>query len=502
MLVMASLRAFVKIFLLFVLSSSLAFAGEASHASEVPLALSLPFVFLLAAIAIVPFINRHWWEKNYQFVSVGLALIPIAYYLFVLGNGARMLQTGTEYISFIVLIGSLFVVSGGIHIRIKGKSTPMANVFLLAIGAVVSNLLGTTGASMIMIRPFLRVNRYRLRGFHVVFFIFIVSNMGGALTPIGDPPLFLGYLKGVPFLWVIEYVWQMWLLALGILLVVFFIIDQISFRKFEASRERVPESELHEEAEVGGKQNIFFLAVILVAVFIEHPQFLREALMVAAAAGSYFTTGREIHTKNDFNFIPIKEVAFLFVGIFATMVPALDWLELNAAHIGITSPGQFYWGTGALSSILDNAPTYLNFLSASIGLFVDQNTIVHIQSFIAAHGADIATAGVNHPEEIRNTVATLTKFHPEIVATGVVPVADIQISFLIANHAVYLKAISLAAVFFGACTYIGNGPNFMVKSIAEQSGVAMPSFFGYVMRYTIPVLLPTYGLIWFLFFRS
>ena len=165
----------------------------------------LPFILLLAAIAIVPFINRHWWEKNYPFVSVGLGLIPVAYYLFVLGNATRVIQTGMEYISFIVLIGSLFIVSGGIHIRIKGKSTPAANVFLLAIGAVVANLLGTTGASMIMIRPFLRINGYRLRGFHVVFFIFIVSNMGGALTPIGDPPLFLGYLKGVPFWWVLEH---------------------------------------------------------------------------------------------------------------------------------------------------------------------------------------------------------------------------------------------------------------------------------------------------------
>jgi Na+/H+ antiporter NhaD/arsenite permease-like protein len=499
---LAPVRVAAKIVLSLMLFCSLAFAGEQSHAAEVSPLLIAPFVLLLGAIALAPFINRHWWEKNYPFVAIGLGLVPVLYYLFVMRNGSRMLQSGMEYISFIALIGSLFVVSGGIHIRIKGKSTPLANVFLLAIGAVVSNFLGTTGASMILIRPFLRVNKYRLRGFHVVFFIFIVSNIGGALTPIGDPPLFLGYLKGVPFFWVLEYVWHIWLLALGIVLTIFFVIDYLSFKKFEASKKHVAESELHEDAEVTGMQNVFYLTVIIVAVFIEHPPFLREALMVAAAAGSYFSTKHEIYKKNAFNFDPIKEVAILFLGIFATMVPALDWLELNAMKIGITTPGQFYWGTGMLSSVLDNAPTYLNFLSASIGLFVDQNIVVQVQHLVATHGTDIATIGGNHAEEVRNTFVTLMKFHSDIVATGSVPLADIQISYLIGNHNIYLKAISIAAVFFGACTYIGNGPNFMVKSIAEQSGVAMPSFVGYVIRYAIPVLLPTYGLIWFLFFRS
>ncbi|HTR81141.1 MAG TPA: sodium:proton antiporter [Bacteroidota bacterium] len=481
---------------------SLAFADEGSYAANVSPVMILPFVLLLAAIAVVPFINRHWWEKNYPYVAIGLGLIPAVYYIAVLGNGARVLQTGKEYISFIVLIGSLFVVAGGIHIRIKGKSTPIANVFLLAVGAVVANLLGTTGASMILIRPFLRVNKYRLRGFHVVFFIFIVSNIGGALTPIGDPPLFLGYLQGVPFLWILEYVWHIWLIAIGIVLAIFFVIDYLSFRKFESSRQQVPATELHEEAEVSGMHNVFFLVIILVAVFIEHPQFLREALMTIAAAGSYFSTKKEIHDKNDFNFTPIKEVAILFVGIFATMVPALDWLELNATSIGMTAPGQFYWATGALSSVLDNAPTYLNFLSASIGLFVDHNIILQVQHLLGTQTSDAAMAGAAYSGEIRNTFATLTKYHSDLVATGHVPIADIQLSYLIANQNIYLKAISIAAVFFGACTYIGNGPNFMVKSIAEQSGVAMPSFFGYIVRYTIPVLLPTYALVWFLFFRS
>ncbi|MGA9405523.1 MAG: sodium:proton antiporter, partial [Bacteroidota bacterium] len=322
------------------------------------------------------------------------------------------------------------------------------------------------------------------------------------LTPIGDPPLFLGYLKGVPFLWMLEYVWQIWLIGIGIVLAVFFVIDYFSFRKFEAGRERVPESELHEEAEVSGLHNIFFLAVIVGAVFVEHPQFLRELLMISVAAGSYFTTKNEIHTKNDFNFAPIKEVAILFIGIFATMVPALDWLELNAASIGITTPGQFYWSAGGLSSVLDNAPTYLNFLSASIGLFVDQNIVAQVRHLVTTHGLDIAAITNSHADEIRNTVAALTKFHPDIAAAGNVPLSTIQVSYLIGNHNVYLKATSIGAVFFGACTYIGNGPNFMVKSIAEQFGVEMPSFFGYIVRYTLPVLIPTFALIWFLFFRS
>jgi len=498
---MFSIRLVVKIVLSLAIFSSFAFAGEESYAAQVPLSMVLPFVILLVAIAVVPFINRNWWKNNYPYVAVGLGLIPVAYYFVVLGNGGRMLQIGKEYLSFIVLIGSLFIVSGGIHIRITGKSTPFANVCLLAIGAVAANVLGTTGASMILIRPFLRVNKYRIRGFQVVFFIFVVGNMGGALTPIG-PPLFLGYLSGVPFWWVLEYVWHMWILAIVIVLAVFFVMDTISFRKFEAGPKRVLPSKLHEKTEVGGMHNVFFLAVIIAAVFLENPPFLREALMIAAAAGSYFTTRNEIHVKNDFNFVPIKEVAILFAGIFATMVPALDWLELNASSIGMATPGQFYWGTGALSGVLDNAPAYLNSLSASVGLFVDQKIVVQIQYLIASHGAGIAAIKDIHADEIRNTFATIAKFHPDIVATGSVPPSVAQVSYLIGNHDVYLKAISVGAVFFGACTYIGNGPNFMVKSIAEQAGVAMPSFFGYIGRYTVPVLLPTFALIWFLFFRS
>jgi len=245
----------------------------------------IPFVLLLLAIAVVPFISKRWWEKFYPHVSLSLGAITVVYYVVFLGNPDRMVHSGMEYLSFIILIGSLFVVSGGIHIRIKGKSTPLTNVLLLAIGAIVSNVIGTTGASMILIRPYLRVNKYRLRGFHIVFFIFIVSNIGGALTPIGDPPLFLGYLRGVPFFWLLGNAWHVWLLAIGLLLAVFYGFDYFGLKKYETEKHHIGEAEFHEEAEVSGLHNGIFLAMILLAVFIQHPLMLREAIMLLAAAG-------------------------------------------------------------------------------------------------------------------------------------------------------------------------------------------------------------------------
>ena len=461
----------------------------------------LPFVLLLLAIAVMPFINKHWWERNYPFVSIVLGLVVIAYYVFGPGNAERLLHTGIEYVSFICLIGSLFVVAGGIHIRIRGKSKPLANVFLLAIGAVVSNIVGTTGASMILIRPFIRVNRYRIKPYHIVFFIFIVSNMGGALTPIGDPPLFLGYLKGIPFFWVAEHLWYKWAIGIVAVLAIFYVIDMMSFNRLPASVRHGAEGS-EEEGEAVGVQNVLFIVIILVAVFITNPPFVREALMVFAAIASYLTTKKDIHKKNEFNFLPIKEVAILFLGIFATMVPALDWLELNATKIGIQQAGQFYWATGALSSFLDNAPTYLNFLSAAIGLFVNEEIVKQVYHLVQTHGSDIGQITGPYAVEIKNTFTTLMKYHSDLVAAGYVPIDDINVSYLIGNHNIYIQAISIAAVFFGACTYIGNGPNFMVKSIAEQSGVLCPSFFGYIVKYSLPVLLPVFAIIWLICFHG
>ncbi len=411
----------------------------------------VPFVALLASIAILPLANKPWWDKNFVFVSLGLGLVVVLHYVFQLKNTDSLIHTGWEYVSFIALIGSLFVVSGGIHINVKGEAAPRINCVFLLVAAGLANVLGTTGASMVLIRPWIRMNKYRLTAFHVVFFIFIVSNVGGGLTPIGDPPLFLGYLKGVPFFWVLKNVWPIWVLSIGLLLGIFFVLDSLNFKK--ASPEiRKKETGEPERWKFLGIHNVFFLGMIIAAVFINHPRFLREIIMAAAAILSYKTTSRPIHESNDFNFGPIKEVAILFLGIFATMIPALEWLEHYARQLGINSPGQFFWGSGALSSVLDNAPTYLNFLSASLGLF-----------------ADSGTDGV---------------------------------AGLLANHPNYIRAISVGSVFFGAVTYIGNGPNFLVKSIADQAKVKTPSFFGYFFKYSLPILIPIFFLVWLLFFRG
>lgn len=446
---------------------------ESAEIKPVPGWLVAPFVLLLACIAVMPFISRHWWEHHYPKVSYGLGLLIVLYYIFVLDNTPRLLLTFHEYVSFIVLIGSLFVVAGGIHLDIRGKSAPYENVILLAIGAVIANLLGTTGASMLLIRPYLRINKSRIKAYHVVFFIFIVSNVGGALTPIGDPPLFLGYLKGVPFFWVVTRVWHIWAIVVAALLIIFYIIDSREFHKVRSQVQL--QANLPDKPEFSGLHNTFYLAVILGAVFISHPVMVREILMGAAALASYYTTKRSVHEKNEFNFVPIQEVAILFAGIFATMIPALDWLELNSQTLGIVSPAQYYWGTGMLSSVLDNAPTYLNFLSAAFGL----------------HGASV--------DNITHMTAMLGISTPEALALSV-PLQE-GVQAITSDSWRYVQAISVAAVFFGACTYIGNGPNFMVKSIAEHAKVECPSFFGYIAKFALPVLIPLYAIVWFLFFQ-
>jgi Na+/H+ antiporter NhaD/arsenite permease-like protein len=412
---------------------------------------SIPFILLLTSIAVLPMISHVWWEKNFSFISIGLALLVLFHYAVQLQDTHSLITTAEEYFSFICLVGSLFVVSGGIHITVKGQATPFINSIFLLIGALLSNVMGTTGASIVFIRPWLRMNKKRLAGYHVVFFIFIVSNIGGALTPIGDPPLFLGYLKGVPFFWVFKTIWPIWLLALGLLIAIFFIIDTHNYKNALLKEDvHVPP---HEEWRFEGLHNFFLLAVIVGAVFIDHPLFLREAIMILALVVSYRSTPKSVHVSNDFHFAPIVEVAVLFFGIFATMIPALAWLEKYAGQLGIHTPGQFFWWSGSLSSVLDNAPTYLNFLSTAQGLF--------------------------HEGGVPASVASLLALHPK-----------------------YVLAISVGAVFFGAMTYIGNGPNFLVRSIATRAHVKMPSFLGYVFKYALPVLLPIFFVIWFIFFRT
>jgi Na+/H+ antiporter NhaD/arsenite permease-like protein len=442
-----------------------------SHSA--PTWLVIPFITLLLMIATGPLFYEHFWHHNYPKIAVGFSIIVVLYYLFVLGNVHSPVHALAEYIQFIALLASLYVASGGILIEIDKKASPMANVSLLLIGAVVSNLIGTTGASMLLIRPFIRLNKGNIQAYHVVFFILMVSNVGGSLTPIGDPPLFLGFLKGVPFLWTIEHNWPAWAFALASLATIFYFVD----RKFG----KLPEDEYTEEITYTNKfsligiKNFGWLFIIICAVFLDPNviegvpaivydgqkfSFLREIIMLSVAFFSYKFGDQKALKGNEFNFEPIREVAFIFVGIFGTMMPALELVGNFAKSpegAALITPNTLYWGTGVLSAVLDNAPTYLNFLAAAM----------------ASEGANI-----NNIAEVREFAANTMN--------------DSDTTF-------QLLAIAIASVFFGAMTYIGNGPNFMVKSIAEQSGVKMPSFFGYLIRFTIPILLPILFLVWLLF---
>jgi Na+/H+ antiporter NhaD/arsenite permease-like protein len=312
---------------------------------------------------------------------------------------------------------------------------------------------------MLLIRPFIKINKDRIKPYHIVFFIFLVSNIGGALTPIGDPPLFLGFLRGVEFFWVIGHVWYIWLPTILLVTLIFVVIDSRNVSKEESGEK------FSGKIEFKGMRNVFYLLVIVISVFIDPavmswvpslsplPFGIREIIMFSMVIISYQTADDDILKANEFNFEPIKEVAYLFVGIFATMIPALQLISHEANILGEKlTPGIFYWATGILSSFLDNAPTYLNFLSAEMGKF---------------------GMNVNMPAE----VLKFEQLHP-----------------------IYLSAISVAAVFFGAMTYIGNGPNFMVKSISERSGIKMPSFFGYMIKYSIPILIPIFTIVWLVFY--
>lgn len=420
----------------------------------------VPFVILLLCIALMPLFAAHFWEHHYPKVAVGLGLLTTSYYLLVEGNWHPLHHAAHEYVSFMALVGSLFVISGGINLRVKGEATPLVNTVFLLIGAILSNLIGTTGASMLLIRPWIKMNKYRITGLHIVFFIFVVSNVGGSLTPVGDPPLFLGFLRGVPFFWTLEHCWKGWALAMALLLAVFFVLDVRNFRR--APKEVRELETAHETWFFRGLQNLLLLGVVLGAVLM--PKNLQEVvlagvfslpalLMVVAAGVSYFTTRPEVHEANDFNFGPVKEVGFLFIGIFLTMIPALQILEIGGLA-GVSSPLSYYFATGSLSAFLDNAPTYLAFLASAMGqqgMSVD--TVANVLSFSQHHGP-------------------------------------------------HLLAISLGAVFFGAGSYIGNGPNFMVKAIAERSKVHTPDFISYIVKFSIPILLPILILVGWVLFGS
>lgn len=418
------------------------------HITPPPAFMMLPFAAMLLAIAFMPFFFARHWERFYHHWAVILASISGGYYLFVSHDVGRVLHTAHDYLSFMALTASLFVIAGGIQIVVEGGAKPWVNVLFLLAGSLISNLIGTTGASMLLIRPWIRMNKYRITGFHIVFFIFIISNVSGCLTPIGDPPLFLGYLQGVPFWWVFQHCWQVWLASVGTLGAVFFVFDSLNYSKAPRA---IRELETARETwRCRGLGNGFFMAVVLAAVFINKPPLLREALMIGAAIASYLTTRKEIHAANDFHMGPIIEVGWLFFGLFGTMMPAIDYLQANAAALGLRTDMQFYWGTGALSAVLDSAPAYLAFLAAAFGL----------------HGL---------PPD--------TGMHEFIML-----------------HSRTLIAISTGSVFFGALTYLGNGPNLMVKAIAERAKIETPGFLGYFVRYSLPILLPLLFFIGILFF--
>jgi len=442
-------------------STSAVTLSENSHAEgHLPsFFMVIPFIILLAMIATGPLFYHHFWEKNYPIISILLGLITVVYYIIFLKDTHSLLHTAAEYLSFIALLSSLFVASGGILIQVDKKSTPWLNAGILLFGAVIANVIGTTGASMLLIRPFIKINRDRIKPYHIIFFIFLVSNIGGALTPIGDPPLFLGFLRGVEFFWVIQHVWYIWLPAILLVTLIFIVVDSRNVSTAETSEK------FSGKIEFKGIKNVFYLLVIVISVFIDPavmswvpslsplPFGIREIIMFAMVVIAYRTADEKILKANEFDFEPIKEVAYLFVGIFATMIPALQLISHESNVLGEKlTPGIFYWATGILSSFLDNAPTYLNFLSASLGKY---------------------GMNVNLPSE----VSGFAQLHP-----------------------IYLSAISVAAVFFGAMTYIGNGPNFMVKSISERSGIKMPSFFGYLIKYSFPILIPIFIIVWLVFY--
>ncbi len=450
-------------------------AGEDSeHAAglaHVPAWYSLlPFVALLLCIAILPLFHKteHWWEKNSNrfLVAAGLGTVTLLYYAFIDGHGVHdhishghsaagipaavtVLKNAlmAEYIPFITLLFSLYVITGGIAIEARIVGKPYVNTGLIGLGALLASFVGTTGAAMLLIRPLLSANAGRKYVAHtVIFFIFAVCNTGGCLLPVGDPPLFLGYLRGVHFFWTLK-LWPMWLFANLSILIVYFIWDTMSARK-ESAKSFVIEASDAPAFQMHGSLNLLWLAGVVICVATLDPSkpfpgtqffapmYFREMLMLLLTAVSLMTTTSEVRRKNSFNYDAIVEVAALFSGIFICMQPPVQILNVYGKTLGFDSPMKFFWGTGTLSSFLDNAPTYVVFFETAKTM-----------------------------EPVGNTVAGVSE--------------------------VFLIAISLGAVFMGAMTYIGNGPNFMVKAIAEKNNIRMPSFFGY-MIYSVAVLVPIF----------
>jgi len=404
------------------------------------------FVLLLLSIAILPLTHSRFWDSNRNKAIVsGILSLPVVILFWQYNNFNPLIHEIKEYFSFIILLASLFIISGGIFLSGDIEATPLHNTLFLLIGGIIANIFGTTGAAMLLIRPILRTNSERRLIAHIpIFFIFIVCNIGGCLTPLGDPPLFMGYLRGVPFFWTLR-LFPYWIFMMTLILIVFYFID-FHFWKRESPEAIRLDKKMVEPISLHGRMNILFIiGVLLSVIFFDTP--IREGVMVALSVFSLVVTPKKIRERNEFNYAPIIEVAVLFAAIFITMVPALLILEARGAEFGVRLPWHFFWTTGGLSSFLDNTPTYVTFLSLA-------------QGFAQATGL---------PKEIIG-----------------IPIK-------------YLEAISVGAVFMGANSYIGNGPNFMVKVICEHQKINIPSFFGY-MLWSCGILVPLFVIVTFVFF--
>jgi Na+/H+ antiporter NhaD/arsenite permease-like protein len=440
--------------------------------SVLPLSMGIPFAGILLSIALFPLLAPRFWHHHFGKIAAFWALCLAIPFLFMYGGEALLEIVHiylADYVPFIILLWALYTVAGGILVTGSFAGSPVVNTVMLVIGTAIASWVGTTGAAMLMIRPFLRANAWRKkRTYQVVFFIFLVCNIGGSLTPLGDPPLFLGFLHGVPFFWTLHLLEPMLFVSV-ILLVLFFILDTIYYRKEEGSP---PTAE--GGIKIEGLHNLLFLGGIVGAVLmsglvhlgevkvvgVHRPvaDLLRDAALILMGLLSLWTTRKVIRERNEFTWFPILEVAYLFAGIFVTMIPVLDILKAGSeGHLAflieaVKRPAHYFWITGMLSSFLDNAPTYLVFLNTALGNF---------------------SPGVAEREAIHA---------------------------LIANNMIYLEAIAAGAVFMGANSYIGNAPNFMVRSIAEETGVEMPSFFGYIFKYSLVILVPAFLVVTWVFF--
>lgn len=427
--------------------------------------LLIPFAVMLLTIAVAPLLTPRLWEKNTTKLLFTLAVVaPTTIILIRQDLGEALLeQLADDYLPFITLLAALFIVTGGIRVRYNAIATPTINAVILSIGYLLASFIGTTGASMLLIRPLLEVNHERSHKAHtVLFFIALVANCGGILSPLGDPPLFLLYLRGVPFGW-FQGLYPEWAVTGAILIFIYYVYDRYIFRhkEFIGVRPNNGDHDDHFSLSISGAANLLLLAAIIMCVALvnesqisaigasDAPFWLRHArelILIALATLSLIFTSRKLRRENNFSWGPIAEVAILFIGIFTTMTPAMIYLNENATALHLSQPWQFYYATGALSSLLDNAPTAIAFYTVAAAL-------------------------------------------PSASTTAIVGGVTVQI----------LKAIALGAVFFGSMSYIGNGPNFMVKSIAESEGVKMPSFFGYIFKFSLIVLLPTYIVVQLIF---